>query len=125
MSDEQFKARAVQRHLRRAPRKLRLVVDTVRGKKVSEALSQLKFIKKAGAEDVAKVITSAAANMRDKFQEERFDNEELIISEIYVDQGPSLKRIQPAAMGRAHQIKKRTSHITVVVTKEQEELINE
>jgi len=125
MSDEQFKARAVQRHLRRAPRKLRLVVDTVRGKKVSEALSQLKFIKKAGAEDVAKVITSAAANMRDKFQEERFDNEELIISEIYVDQGPSLKRIQPAAMGRAHQIKKRTSHITVGVTKEQEELINE
>ena len=125
MSNEQFKARAVQKHLRRAPRKLRLVVDTVRGKKISDALNQLKFMKKAGAEDVSKVITSAAANMRDKFQEERFDNEELVISEIYVDQGPSLKRIQPAAMGRAHQIKKRTSHITVVVTKEQEELINE
>lgn len=122
MSTE-YKARAIQRHLRRAPRKLRLIVDAVRGSSVSEALSQLLFMKKAGAADVSKVIKSAAANLQDKFEDERFDNENLIIDEIYVDQGATLKRIQPAAMGRANQIKKRTSHITVVVTKK--ELIKE
>jgi len=118
MSTE-YKARAIQRHLRRAPRKLRLIVDAVRGSSVSEALSQLSFMKKAGAADVSKVIKSAAANLQDKFEDERFDYEELLIDEIYVDEGATLKRIQPAAMGRANQIKKRSSHITVVVTKKE------
>lgn len=124
MAEEKLEARAVQKHLRKAPRKVRLVVDSVRGENVAKALKKLEFINKATSPDVAKVIKSAAANIRDKFQEERLDNEDLYIKEIYVDEGATLKRIQPAAMGRAHQIRKRTCHITVVVAKQEEELVN-
>lgn len=123
MPEEKFEARAVQKYLRKSPRKVRLVVDTVRGEKVNRALKKLEFINKATAPDVAKVIKSAAANIRDKFQEERLENEDLIIKEIYVDEGATLKRIQPAPMGRAHQIRKRSCHITVVVAKHEEELV--
>lgn len=123
MAEQQFEARAVQKHLRKSPRKVRLVVDTVRGDKVNRALKKLEFIQKATAPDVAKVIKSAAANIRDKFQEERLENEDLVIKEIYVDEGATLKRIQPAPMGRAHQIRKRTCHITVIVAKHEEELV--
>lgn len=123
MAEEKLEARAIQKHLRKSPRKVRLVVDMVRGEKVDRALKKLEFVNKATAPDVAKVIKSAAANIRDKFQEERLDNEELVIKEIYVNEGTTLKRIQPAPMGRAHQIRKRTSHITVVVAKHEEELV--
>ena len=120
-----FKARAVQRHLRKAPRKVRLVADYVRGDRVDRALTKLSFLKKAAAFDVSKVIRSAAANVRDKFEEERLDDDLLYIKEIYVDEGVTLKRIQPAPMGRAHRINKRSCHITVVVAKQQEETIIE
>lgn len=120
-----FEARAVQRHLRRAPRKVRLVADAVRGSAVNKALKRLEFTNKGSATDVAKVIKSAAANLRDKFQEERFDDEDLIIKTIFVDEGVTLKRIQPAPQGRAHRINKRSCHITVVVAKREEELVNE
>lgn len=120
-----LEARAVQKHLRKAPRKVRLVADAVRGKSVDEALKRLEFTKKSSAEDVIKVIKSAAANLRDKFQEERFDNENLYIKEIYVDEGVTLKRIQPAPMGRAHRINKRSCHITVKVAKRDQESVNE
>lgn len=123
MAEEKFEARAIQKHLRKSPRKVRLVVDMVRGEKVNRALKKLEFIKKATAPDVAKVIKSAAANIRDKFQEERLENEDLYIKEIYVDEGATLKRIQPAPMGRAHPINKRSCHITVVVAKHEEELV--
>lgn len=120
-----FEARAIQRHLRRAPRKVRLVADSVRGSSVSKALKRLEFTNKGSATDVSKVIKSAAANLRDKFQEERFDDEDLIIKKIFVDEGVILKRIQPAPQGRAHRINKRSCHITVVVAKREEELVNE
>ena len=120
-----FEARAVQRHLRRAPRKVRLVADAVRGSYVNKALKRLEFTNKGSASDVAKVIKSAAANLRDKFQDERFDDEDLIIKTIFVDEGVTLKRIQPAPQGRAHRINKRSCHITVVVAKREEELVNE
>lgn len=124
MAEEQkFEARAIQKHLRKSPRKVRLVVDLVRGENVAKALKKLEFVNKATAPTVAKVIKSAAANIRDKFQEERLENEGLIIKEIYVDEGATLKRIQPAPMGRAHQIRKRTCHITVKVAKKEEELV--
>lgn len=115
-----FEAKAVQRYLRRAPRKVRLVVNLVRGENVEVALNKLKFVNKAAAPEVAKVIKSAAANIRDKFQEERLDNEDLYIKQIYVDEASTLKRIQPAPQGRAHQIRKRSSHVTVVVAKQEE-----
>jgi large subunit ribosomal protein L22 len=120
-----FEARAIQKFLRRAPRKVRLIADAVRGENVEKALKRLEFTKKGSAPEVAKVIKSAAANLRDKFQDERFDDEDLYIKTIYVDEGVTLKRIQPAPMGRAHRINKRTCHITVVVAKQAEELVNE
>ena len=125
MDTQVLEARAIQRHLRKAPRKVRLVADAVRGMSVEKALKRLEFTKKASAEDVSKVIKSAAANLRDKFQEERFDNADLYIKRIYVDEGVTLKRIQPAPQGRAHRINKRSCHITVVVAKREEEMINE
>ena len=115
-----LEARAVQRYLRRSPRKVRLAADLVRGKNVSDALGALRFAKKAAASEVEKVVRSAAANIRDKFQDERLDNENLYIKEIFVDEGATLKRIQPAPQGRAHQIRKRSCHITVVVAKQEE-----
>jgi len=120
-----FEAKAVQKHLRKSPRKVRLVANFVRGERVDKALSKLEFESKSASTDVAKVIKSAAANVRDKFQEERLDNDLLIIKEIYVDEGVTLKRIQPAPMGRAHRINKRSCHITVVVAKLQEETVTE
>src|SRR5699024_7692618 len=115
MAEEKFEARAIQKHLRKSPRKVRLVVDLVRGKNVAKALQSLRFVNKSSAPLVAKVIKSAAANARDKFQEERLDDEALYIKEIFVNEGATLKRIQPAVRGRANQIRKRTSHIHVVV----------
>ncbi|WP_445666789.1 50S ribosomal protein L22 [Fodinibius sp. AD559] len=124
MAEETLKARATQKHLRRSPRKVRLVVDSVRGDRVDKALKKLEFTNKGSADEVAKVVKSAAANIRDKFQEARLDNQEIYISEIFVNEGATLKRIQPRAMGRANQIRKRTSHITVVVANNKE-LVNQ
>jgi large subunit ribosomal protein L22 len=120
-----YEAKAVQRYLRRAPRKLRLVADAVRGNTVEEALNKLKFINKAGAIDVSKVIQSAFGNLRDKFDDESFEAENVKVKTIMVDEGPTLKRIQPAPQGRAHPIRKRMSHITVVVAVNEESVINE
>jgi large subunit ribosomal protein L22 len=114
-----LEARAVQKHLRRSPRKVRLVADAVRGMNVQKALNQLQFIQHGATGDVAKVIKSAAANLRDKFQDEALDNADLKIKTIYVDEGVTLKRIQPAPQGRAHPIRKRSCHITVVVGRDQ------
>lgn len=125
MPDQKIEARAIQKHLRKSPRKVRLVVDAVRGDRVHKALSKLKYIKKDSARLVAKVIKSASANIRDKFQDEPgLNNEDLYVKEIYVDEGATLKRIQPAPMGRAHQIRKRSCHITVIVAPKEEELVN-
>jgi len=125
MEQPVLEAKAVQRHLRKAPRKVRLVADSVRGKSVDVAIKQLEFLKKGAAIDVAKVIKSAAANLRDKFQEERFENEDLFVKTIFVDEGVTLKRIQPAPQGRAHRINKRSCHITAVVAKKESELVTE
>ncbi len=125
MEQPVLEAKAVQRHLRKAPRKVRLVADSVRGKSVDVAIKKLEFLKKGASIDVAKVIKSAAANLRDKFQEERFENEDLFVKIIFVDEGVTLKRIQPAPQGRAHRINKRSCHITVVVAKKESELVTE
>lgn len=120
-----FEAKATQKHLRKSPRKVRLVANLVRGERVDKALTKLNFLNKSTAMDVSKVVKSAAANIRDKFEEERLDNDLLYIKTIYVNEGVTLKRIQPAPMGRAHRINKRSCHITVVVAKLQEESITE
>jgi large subunit ribosomal protein L22 len=119
LTNTPIEVRAVQRYLRRSPRKTRLVADTVRGDSVRKALDKLKYLNKGVALEVSKVIKSAAANARDKFQEERLDNDNMFVKAIFVDEGPTLKRIQPAPQGRAHPIRKRSCHITVVVSKKE------
>jgi len=101
------------RYLRMTPMKCRRVIDLVRGMDVQEALDQLRFQPQAASEPIAKVIASAAANAEHNKQ---LDRSGLYISQAYVDEGPTLKRFRPRAQGRAFRIRKRTSHITVVVS---------
>ncbi len=110
------KAKAVAKFIRIAPRKVRLVVDLIRGKRVGEAISILRHTPKAASPVVEKLINSAIANAEHNYE---MDTKQLLISEIYVDQGPTLKRFMPRAMGRASSIFKRTSHITVVLTEKE------
>lgn len=101
------------RHVRIAPRKVRLVMDMVRGKPVDEALKTLNLVRKAASPVIAKVIRSAVANAENNHE---MDTEGLMVTRAFVDEGPTLKRFMPRAMGRATAIRKRTSHITVVLS---------
>lgn len=112
-----MEARAVARFQRVSPRKARLVVDLIRGKSVEEARAILKFSPRAAAEIVEKTLNSAVANAERNLHVPASD---LTVGKTFVDEGPTLKRIQPRAMGRAFRINKRTSHITVVVTSREE-----
>ncbi|MBX6394800.1 MAG: 50S ribosomal protein L22 [Alicyclobacillaceae bacterium] len=112
-----MEARAVARYIRIAPRKVRLVVDLIRGKSVGEALSILRHTPKAASPVVEKVLRSAVANAEHNYN---MDTSRLYISKIFVDEGPTLKRFRPRAQGRAYPIHKRTSHITVVVSEKKE-----
>jgi large subunit ribosomal protein L22 len=94
------------------PMKARRVIDLIRNKPASDALSVLKFAPQAASAPVAKVLASAIANAENNFD---LDPETLIVSRAFVDEGPTLKRFQPRAQGRAFRIRKRTSHITVIV----------
>ena len=107
-----MEARAIARHQSVAPRKARLVIDLIRGKSVVEARAIVRFSPRAAAEIVEKVLNSAAANAEHLH---KVKAEDLYVAEAYVDEAPTLKRIQARAMGRAFRINKRRSHITVVV----------
>ncbi len=107
-----MEVRAVAKYLRVSPYKVRLVADLVRGKKVEEALTLLKFLPKKGGRLINKTLRSAVANAENM---QTIDVDTLIIKTIMVDEGPSLKRWRPRAMGRATRILKRTSHITMVL----------
>lgn len=105
-------ATAVARFVRMSPTKARRVIDLVRGKSVTEALDILRWAPQEASEPVAKVIASAAANAQNN---EGLDPSTLVVATIYADGGPTAKRIRPRAQGRAFRIRKRTSHITVIV----------
>ena len=111
------KAKAVARTVRIAPRKVRLVVDLIRGKQIGEAVAILRHTPKAASPVVEKVLKSAVANAEHNYE---LDINNLVVSEIFVDEGPTLKRFRPRAQGRASAINKRTSHITVVVSEKKE-----
>lgn len=116
-----MEAKAKARYLRVTPQKARRVVDLVRGQQATEALAVLKFAEQSASEPVYKLIASGVANARvlaDK-NGDAFNEDDLYISEIYVDEGPTMKRFRPRAQGRAFRINKRTSHITVVLSDEQ------
>src|ERR1700755_2632524 len=105
-------ARAIARHVRISPNKARRVVNLVRGLPAKEALTVLQFAPQAASEQVYKVLASAVANAENN---ERLDPDALLVSEAFVDEGPTLKRFRPRAQGRAYRIRKRTSHITIAV----------
>jgi large subunit ribosomal protein L22 len=111
-----MEATATLKYLKASPQKVRLVADLVRGKKVEEALNILRFTRKSCAKDLEKLLRSAVANAENK--EASADVDELVVSKIYVNEGPREKRIQPAPMGRAYQIQKRKAHVTVHVSDE-------
>ena len=110
-------AKAIAKTVRIAPRKVRLVVDLIRGKQIGEAVAILQLTPKAASPVVEKVLKSAVANAEHNYD---LDINNLVVSEIFVDEGPTLKRFRPRAQGRASAINKRTSHITVVVSEKKE-----
>lgn len=105
-----LEAKAILRYARISSRKVKIVADLIRGKQVDEALAIIKFTPKAASEVLEKLLKSAIANAENNHNMSR---EKLIVSEIYANQGPTLKRIRPAAKGSAVRIRKRTSHITI------------
>ena len=109
---ERNEAKAVLRHARISARKVKIVADLVRNKDVDEALAIVKFTPKASSEIIEKLLNSAIANAENNHG---MKHENLYVAEIYANQGPTLKRIRPAAKGSAVRIRKRTSHITVVL----------
>lgn len=109
-----MKCKATARHIRMSPRKVRLVADTIRGKKVTEAIATLDYTHKAAARTVRKILKSAMANAENNHSVDRV--EEMKIEKVFVDGGPTLKRFRARAMGRAARILKRTSHITIVLS---------
>jgi len=111
-----MEAKAVAKYIRMSPRKVRLVADLVRDKSVGEALNLLHFTQKRSALPVEKLLRSAVSNMMNKEEASKLEPEDLYIKEIYVDEGPMMKRFRPRAMGRATMIRKRFSHITIVVS---------
>ncbi|NEU32468.1 50S ribosomal protein L22 [bacterium LRH843] len=112
-----MQAKAVAKQVRIAPRKVRLVVDLIRGKHVGEAVAILRHTPKAASPVVEKLLNSAIANAEHNYE---MEPNNLVISEVYVDEGVTLKRFRPRAMGRASRINKRSSHITLVVTEKKE-----
>ena len=108
-----MQAKAILNHVRIAPRKAKLVVDLIRGKAVGEAIAILRHTPKAASPIMEKLLNSAIANAEHNYS---LDPNKLVVSETFVNQGPTMKRFQQRAMGRASAIKKRTSHITIVVS---------
>lgn len=98
-----------------SPRKMRLVADLIRGQKVSKALNILKFEPKQGAGKLERLLLSAISNWQAKNEDVRLEEADLFIKEIFVDGGRMLKRLRPAPQGRAHRIRKRSNHVTLVV----------
>lgn len=104
--------KAQAKYIRISPRKIRLIMDEVRGKRVEEALNMLSFMPKKGARILKKLIESAVANAQENLD---LDVDELKVAKIYAEEGPMLKRWRARALGRATLIRKRTSHITVIL----------
>ncbi|MFA5404173.1 MAG: 50S ribosomal protein L22 [Ignavibacteria bacterium] len=110
-----MESRALTRYIGSSPRKMRLVVDLIRNRNVDEALAILKYTNKNAAKVVQKTLLSAYSNLVNKIDTGRINKDEVIVKRAYVNEGPSLKRMLPAPQGRAFRIRKRSSHLTLVV----------
>ena len=113
--EKKSRAFAILRNNPTSPRKMRLVVDLVRGKQVNKAIDILRFTPKEPAMKVEKLILSALANWQAKNEGVRIEDANLFVKEIFVDEGRMLKRIRTAPQGRAHRVRKRSNHVTVVL----------
>jgi large subunit ribosomal protein L22 len=111
---------AVLRNCPTSPRKMRLVTDMIQGVEVNKALDMLKFSNKEASQKVEKLLLSAIANWQSKNKGARIEESNLVVKEAFVDQSRTLKRIQPAPQGRAHRIRKRSNHVTIVIDSKQE-----
>jgi len=109
------KYQAILRNCPISPRKMRLVADLVRGQEVNRALDILKYSPQIASKDLEKLVLSAVSNWQNKNEGVRIEESHLVVSEIKVDQGRTLKRFRPAPQGRAHRIRKRSNHVTVVL----------
>ena len=98
-----------------SPRKMRLIADLIRGKKVDLALNTLKFDSKFGSKRLEKLLLSAISNWQEKNKDDKIEDANLFIKEIYVNGGKMIKRLRPAPQGRAHRIRKRSNHVTIVL----------
>jgi large subunit ribosomal protein L22 len=112
-ADTQTQVRAEAKYVRLSARKARVVLDHVRGRTVPEARTILAFTQRAAAVDIEKVLRSAVANAESSHG---LDGDDLVVLAAYADEGPTLKRFQPRAMGRASRIRKRTSHLSIALT---------
>jgi large subunit ribosomal protein L22 len=110
-----MEARAVTKYIGSSPRKMRLVIDLIRGMRADKALEVLHFSAKHSSKNAEKTLRSAIANLMNSDEATRVEPEDLFVKEAFVDQGPTLKRISPAPMGRAYRIRKRSCHLTIVV----------
>ena len=121
MADDTVSARAQARYVRLTPQKARRVINMIRGKSVPEATAILQFAPQTASEPILKLLNSAVANGRYAAEQaaEAFDENTLVVTAAYVDEGPTMKRFRPRAQGRASRILKRTSHITVLVGEKQ------
>jgi large subunit ribosomal protein L22 len=106
-------ARALLKNIHSSPRKMRLVIDLIRGKSADEALGILRFNTHHAAVDALKVLNSAVANL--KYKDEFIDEDTIFVKEVFVNMGPTMKRMLPAPMGRAYRVRKRSNHLTIVV----------
>ena len=98
-----------------SPRKMRLIADLIRGKKVDLALNTLKFDSKVGSKRLEKLLLSAISNWQEKNKDDKIEDANLFIKEIYVNGGKMIKRLRPAPQGHAHRIRKRSNHVTIVL----------
>ena len=111
-----MEAKAVEKYLSMSPRKVKYIIDMVKDKKVEEAMDILTFTHRQAAGAVKKAIQSASANAIENFKEYKVSQEDLFIKEIFVTEGPTLKRFKPRARGKADRVLKRSAHVTVFVT---------
>jgi large subunit ribosomal protein L22 len=112
-----MEARAINRFIGSSPRKMRLVIDLIRGESVDKALEILHFSPKHSSIDAERTLRSAVSNLINSDEASRVEPTDLFVKEAYVDVGPTLKRISPAPQGRAYRIRKRSCHLTIVVAK--------
>jgi len=117
-----LEAQSINRYIGSSPRKMRLVIDLIRGRSVPEALNILHFTPKHASRIAEKVLRSAVSNFQNKDEAGRTDLETLFVKKVFVDGGPSMKRMLPAPMGRAYQILKRSNHLTIIIAQKEEKM---